>query len=284
MWKYLQDIYENPLEVTITRKEKIEKKYGSLESLLRNLLLPVESKNAIIDLLKEMVLIILPIITFGVVFMTVISGSMYPTIHTGDSMLASNIYYGGKFSAITFNKWWYSKKSLIKFAKPRKGHIIVFKDDIDKDKTWVKRIIGEPGETIQFKNGILHINDIPVKLKFKNNHYWLKEKGEYSGPYMEFEETLPNGISYSIIWQQKGIHRNTPKYYIPEGYYFMVGDNRDNSADSRSTLGFVPEENISGRVMFIMLHHQYGFLGTLFGNPLLWIKGFDLSRIFKKLN
>jgi signal peptidase I len=281
--KYLKAIYKDPLKVTIHRRNKIEKEYGSLESLLRTLLLPVESKNAILDILKELVLIILPIITFGVVFMNVISGSMYPTIQTGDSLLASNIYYGGKFSAITFNKWWYSNKSLIKFGKPRKGHIVVFKDDIDKDKTWVKRIIGEPGETIQFKNGILHINDIPVKLKFKTNHYWLKEKGEYSGPYEEFEETLPNGISYSIIMQKNGIHRNTPKYYIPEGYYFMVGDNRDNSADSRSVLGYVPAENISGRVMFVVLHHQHGFIGTLFGNPILWVKGFDFSRIFKKI-
>ena len=83
--------------------------------------------------------------------------------------------------------------------------------------------------------------------------------------------------------QKKRIHFNTPKYHIPKGYYMMVGDNRDNSADSRSVLGFVKEETISGRAMFVLLHHQHGFFGTIVGNPRLWITGFRFSRFFKQL-
>ena len=280
---YFTSIYENPLEVTRERKDRNMKEYNSLESFLRSVLLPVEVGKALKEFFLDIILVLLPIITFGVVFSTVVSGSMYPTVHTGDSILFSNIYYGGKYTGSSFNKWFHSNKSLIKFAKPQKGHIVAFRDDIDIDKVWVKRIIGEPGDTIQFKNSILHINNVPVKLTFLNNHYWLKEKGEYSGPYEEYKETLPNGISYSIIMQKKRMHANTPKYNIPEGYYMMVGDNRDNSADSRSVLGFVKEETISGRAMFILIHHQHGFLATIVGNPILWIKGFNFSRFFKQL-
>lgn len=280
---YLKSLLNNPLEINIERKDRDTKEYSSLESFLRSILLPVEIGKTLKEFFRDIILVIIPIMTFGIVFSTVVSGSMYPTVHTGDSILFSNIYYGGKYTALSFNKWFHSNKSIIKFAKPRKGHIVAFKDHIDIDKTWVKRIVGEPGDTIQFKNSILHINDVPVKLKFLNNHYWMKEKGEYSGPYEEFEETLPNGISYSIIMQKKRMHINTPKYHIPEGYYMMVGDNRDNSADSRSVLGFVKEETISGRAMFILVHHQHGFFSTIFGNPILWVKGFNFSRFFKQL-
>ena len=285
MINYLKSIIRHPLEVSIERRVEIEKEYGALESLLRSILLPVESKKAIKEIFRDFFLILMPILTLGVVHMTVISGSMYPTIHTGDSLLASNIYYGGKFTAIPFNKWFHSNLSLFNFGKPRRGDIVVFRTPIDVDKTFVKRLIGEPGDIIQFKNGILFINHVPVKLKFKNNHYLLKEHGKTSGPFEEFEETLPNGVSYSIIHQKNNWnHRNTPEYHVPKDCYFMIGDNRDNSADSRSLLGFVESKYISGRVMFVWIHHQYGLLGTLVGNPLLWLRGFDFSRFFKNLN
>lgn len=284
MFKYLKSIWLNPLEVTINRLKKTNKEYGALESFLRSILLPTETGKALKEAVKDILFVILPIIIFGVVFSTVISGSMYPTLHTGDSILFSNIYYGGKVTGLAYNKWYHNNLSLINFAKPKKGHIVAFKDNIDIDKIWVKRIIGEPGDTIQFKNSILYINDQPVKLKFLHNHYWVKEKGEYNGPYEFFEETLPNGISYNVIMKKNKMHINTPKYHIPKGYFFMVGDNRDNSADSRSILGFVSEETISGRAMFIVWHHQHGIFSTLFSlDLLLWIKGFNFNRFFKQL-
>jgi signal peptidase I len=286
---FLIQVVRNPLEVTIERNLQVIKEYGMLESLLRSILLPVESKKAIKEIFRDFFLILLPICTFFVIFSSVISGSMYPTLHTGDYVLASNAYYGGKFTAIQYKGWlsdhmWmrcHSNLSLFKFARPKKGHIILFSSPIDRDKVWSKRIVGEQGETVQFKNGILFINDIPVKLKFKNNNYILKEHGKIEGIYQELEETLPNGVSYSIIWNSnKSSHRTTPKYLIPPNCYFVVGDNRDNSADSRSLLGFIHEKHISGRVMFVWIHHQYGIFGTLIGNPLLWIKGFNFKRFF----
>jgi signal peptidase I len=263
----------------------VEKEYGALESFLRSILLPVESKKALKDLLRDFFLVLLPLLTFGVVSMTVVSGSMYPTIQTGDSLLASNIYYGGKFTAIPFNKWFHSNLSIFKFARPQQGHIIVFRDKVDVDKVWVKRIIGVEGDTIQFKNGIVYINSIPAKLKFKSNHYLLQERGKVTGPFLELEETLPNGTKYSIIWHMDStLNRTTPIYHVPKGCYFVVGDNRDNSADSRSMLGFISEESISGRVIMVAFHHSIGIFGTLFGNPILWLKSFDFSRFFKQLN
>lgn len=277
---YIKSIIAKPLEVTLQRNEKAIKEYGSLESLLRSVLLPVESKKTIKILLRDFFLILLPVLTLCVVPMTVISGSMSPTMLTGDSLLASNIFYGGKWTSMFWNKYYHSNASLFRFAKPQKGHIVVFRNEADMDKVFVKRIIGEPGDTVQFKNKILYINNLAVKLEFKHNNYYLTERGKTTGPYKLFEETLPNGIKYNVIWSNDSLHRNTPKYVIPKGCFMVIGDNRDNSADSRSMLGFVEEKHIMGRVMFVWAHHQYGLFSTLFGDFRLWIKGFNFSRFF----
>lgn len=284
MKNYFKNLFQNPLEVTLKRNIQQEKKYGSIESFIRSVFLPVESKKALKDLFIDLVLIFIPIITFGVVMMTVVSGSMYPTIHTGDMLIASNIYYGGKFTATPFNKWYHSNLSLLSLAKPKKGDIVAFRSPIDDEKIFVKRILAEPGETIQFKNGVFYINDKPVKLEFISSNYLLEEKGEKSGPFLKFKETLPNGISYEVIFKSHSVsHCNTPKYLVPKDCYFLIGDNRDNSADSRSILSFVESKYISGRVICVFFHHQYGILGTIFGNPIAWIKGFRLSRTFINL-
>lgn len=287
MINYIKDIISNPLKVTIVRNQNEEKEYGALESLLRSIFLPVESKKAIKELLRDILLVLLPILTFFVVSTTVVSGSMYPTIFTGDMLIASNIVYGGKFTAFPSNNYYHSNKKLIKYMKPDRGHIVILKSPVDIKKSFVKRIIGIPGDRIKIIDGIIHINGKSVKLKFIQSKYYVKEHGKYLGPFQEFEETLPNGISYHVIFRNiigNGPNDNTQEFIVPKGCYFVMGDNRHESADSRSFFGFIEEKYINGRVIFVLLHHQHGILGSLVGNPKLWVTGFDISRIFKKLS
>jgi signal peptidase I len=213
---------------------------------------------------------------------------MYPTVHTGDMLVASNIYYGGKFTAFPGNNYFHSNLRLFSLApKPERGHIIVLKDPVDIQKSFVKRIIGIPGDRIQLINGVIHINKVPVKLRFIRSDYYVREKGKYTGPYQEFEETLPNGTSYSVIFKYhigESSHDTTQEFIIPEKCYFVMGDNRQESADSRSLFGLIEEKYINGRVICVLFHHQHGFFASLIGNPKSWFTGFDFSRTFLNLN
>lgn len=286
--EYLKELKNDPLAVTIKRNEKEEKEYGALESFLRSIFLPVESQKAIKELLRDVLLILLPLLTFVVVSTTVVSGSMYPNVHTGDMLVASNIYYGGKISAFPGNSYFHTNARLIPTApKPDRGHIVILKSPIDIKKSFVKRIIGIPGDRIQLIRGIVHINGKPVKLRFIRSDYYVREKGKYMGPYEEFEETLPNGASYRVIFKNQignSPHDTTQEFIIPQGCYFVMGDNRQESADSRSMFGVIEEKYINGRVMFVLVHHQHGIIGSLLGNPKLWFTGFDFKRIFFNLN
>jgi len=286
--EYLKEMMGNPLAVTITRQEKEQKEYGTLESIFRSILLPIESQKALKELLRDLLLIFLPLLTFLVVGTVVVSGSMYPTVHTGDMLIASNIYYGGKFTAFPGNQYFHSNSRLLPFApKPDRGHIVILKDPVDIKKSFAKRIIAIPGDTIQVLRGVVHINNQPVKLRFIRSDYYLKEKGKYKGPYEQFRETLPNGVSYNIIFKHRignSSNDTTEKFVIPKGYYFVMGDNRQESADSRSLFGIIEEKYINGRAIMVLAHHQHGFFTSLFGDPISWLKGFNFNRIFLDLN
>jgi signal peptidase I len=140
-------------------------------------------------------------------------------------------------------------------ADPKLGEIAVFRSDITPDTDYIKRVIGIPGDRIQMKEGILHINDVPCPLE-PHGEYEAVNDDETVFKAAQYIETLPNGQRHLIIKQVPfGAAKmdNTPVYTVPAGHYFMMGDNRDGSNDSRSqeVVAYIPLENFVGRASFI---------------------------------
>jgi len=176
------------------------------------------------------------------------SGSMIPTLLVGDYLFVSKASYG------------YSRHSLplslpiipdrIFFTEPERGDVAVFKLPTDNSTDYIKRIVGLPGDTIQVKGGILHINGKAVKRE-RAGEFVLHDG--WTGRFHRvprYVETLPNGKKHFIIEEtDDGYGDNTPVYTVPEGHYFGMGDNRDRSKDSRylDEVGYIPRANLVGR-------------------------------------
>ena len=193
------------------------------------------------------------------------SSSMYPTLKVGDYIFVSKLSYGyGKYS---FNfGLGFGEKTFISccpidfpgrkvFAElPERGDVAVFKLPTNTEIDYIKRVIGLPGDRIQMKEGVLHINDVAVP-KSRIEDYVDSDEGGGSGrPIPQYLETLPNGVTYRVLDEVEfGAGDTTDVYVVPEGHYFMMGDNRDNSQDSRylDAVGYVPVENFVGRADII---------------------------------
>ena len=137
---------------------------------------------------------------------------------------------------------------------PKRGDVVVFRLPKDDNVDYIKRVIGLPGDRIQMMDGVLHINDVPVKRERISD--WIDtEEGGRRTVVKRWQETLPNGVSYTTLdmYDGHGFLDNTQVYEVPPGNYFMMGDNRDNSQDSRvlSAVGYVPLENMVGRAQII---------------------------------
>ena len=192
------------------------------------------------------------------------SSSMYPTLKIGDYLFVSKLSYGyGKYS---FNFSMGLGDSTL-FAccpfdfpgrkvladTPKRGDVAVFKLPTDTNIDYIKRVIGLPGDRIQVRDSVLYINDVAVpRVRVED---YVDPSGEGHGtPIPQYRETLPNGVSYNTLdITPTGDADNTPVYEVPEGHYFMMGDNRDNSQDSRylNVVGYVPIENYVGRADII---------------------------------
>ena len=134
--------------------------------------------------------------------------------------------------------------------------MVVFKYPIDNTTDYVKRIVGLPGDRIQMKEGVLYINDKAVPKQRVEDY--IEEVGGQQHRVDQYRETLPNGVSYNVLDRDpEGSLDTTQVFVVPEGHYFMMGDNRDNSADSRADVGYVPFENLVGKVEFLF-YSTYG--------------------------
>ncbi|MGH6872060.1 MAG: signal peptidase I [Rhizomicrobium sp.] len=184
------------------------------------------------------------------------SGSMEPTLQIGDEFIASKFAYGYSRYSLPFGLGPSSQHRLFGSA-PKRGDIVAFQLPSDPDKTLVKRVIGLPGDRIQMIAGRLWIDGKPVELAAAGQGQVEDDMGgKMAVP--RYVETLPGGVKHYILkWMSDGEYDDTAVFVVPTGHYFMMGDDRDNSLDSRAArsaggVGFVPAENLVGRAEFVL--------------------------------
>ncbi len=204
------------------------------------------------------------------------SGSMIPTLLVGDYLFVSKFSYGYSSYSLPLSLPVISDR--VMFTEPKRGDVAVFKLPIDTSTDYIKRIIGLPGDRIQVKNGVLHINGEAVKRERVEDYIVVDSHGSITR-IPRFIETLPNGRQHYILESagDMGSLDNTPEYTVPEGHYFGMGDNRDNSQDSRVmySVGFIPRKNLIGRAEFMF----FSVDGTVW-EFWKWAKTVRFSRIF----
>ena len=201
------------------------------------------------------VLIALVVRTFAFEPFNIPSGSMIPTLLVGDYLFVSKYSYGYSRYSLPWSPPLIDGRILE--SAPERGDVIVFKLPRDNQTDYIKRLIGLPGDRIQVRRGILHINGEPVKrqevAKHEVNRFLTTET------FTEYLETLPNGRQH-LIWESSDRDRldDTQEFRVPAGHYFFMGDNRDNSTDSRvlNNVGYVPAQNLIGRAEFLFFSHN----------------------------
>ena len=204
-----------------------------------------------VKVVVQALLIALVIRTFLFQPFNIPSGSMMDTLLIGDYLFVNKFSYGYSRYSFPFGAAPFSGRVLA--SRPERGDVAVFKLPADNSTDFIKRVIGLPGDKIQMIDGVLHINGEAIPKRRIDDFVDTDKTGkEIRIP--RFVETLPNGVSYEVLDSDPdGFWDNTRVYEVPAGHYFMMGDNRDNSSDSRvlSYVGYVPYENFVGRASII---------------------------------
>ncbi|MEL0231474.1 MAG: signal peptidase I [Hyphomicrobiales bacterium] len=240
-----------------------------------------KSKNSIFENIRTLIYAILIaffIRTFILQPFTIPSGSMLPNLLVGDYLFVSKYSYGYSRYSLPFSP------NIIKdriFARlPERGDVVVFRLPNDTDVDYIKRVIGLPGDKIQIKNGLIYINDEEVSISNYNDNY--KYFAQYNKNTLKNE--ILDGKSHLVLDLETGsLGDNTGIYRVPNDHYFMMGDNRDNSLDSRfiDQVGYVPFENFVGRAEFLFFSSDKSVPLWKIWN---WHKKFRFDRIAKKIN
>jgi signal peptidase I len=227
--------------------------------------------------------------TFGIELFFIPTGSMKQNLLEGDYVFCTKYSYGYSKHTIPFSPNLFEGR--IFSHQPQRGDIIVFKPPHNMDTRYIKRLIGMPGDQIQIIDDVIHINGKPIL-----RHPLGVISGESGKKYKKYQETLPDGKTYySYIMNDRnissfsGYYRNTQVFNVPQGNYFFIGDNRDESMDSRANLGFVPFENFIAKAQFIIFSTEKFFFlengGIIdhINNFIPWISSVRFNRIFNRL-
>ncbi|MDN2567147.1 signal peptidase I [Aquibium sp. A9E412] len=202
-----------------------------------------------VSVIIQALLLALVIRTFLFQPFSIPSGSMRPTLLEGDYLFVTKWAYGYSRHSFPFSPPLFSGR--IWGSEPERGDVAVFRFPPDPSLDYIKRVIGLPGDRIQMREGRLYINGEPVERE-KIGEIDNPDITEVNRPVDVYRETLPNGVSYETLdLTPNALSDNTREYVVPEGHYFMMGDNRDNSTDSRFNVGYVPYENLVGRANII---------------------------------
>ncbi len=240
----------------------------------------VEKKGGVgetISVIVQALLIAIVIRTLLFQPFSIPSGSMRPTLLEGDYLFVTKWAYGYSRHSMPFSPNLFSGR--IFFSEPNRGDVVVFKFPPNPSVDYIKRLIGLPGDRIQVKDGVLYINDVAVPRE-KVGQIDNPDITEVNRPVDVYRETLPNGVSYDTLdIDPNSIGDNTREFTVPAGHYFMMGDNRDNSSDSRFNVGNVPVENLVGRANYIFFSIAGG------ASPLeiwRWPSELRLDRFFNR--
>jgi signal peptidase I len=263
---------------------------------------PVKKEDSFPVFVLKLVIIVVVFRSFLLAPFNIPSESMLPRLQDGDYLLASKWSYGYSKYSLPFSAPLIPDRLFA--SQPEQGDVVIFKQPPLNNIDYIKRVIGLPGDTIQMKEGVLHINgkavpkvrvadfEVPVS---PNTHCQVgfeaqNAKGEPVCRYPRFKETLPNGVSYYVLdlgqaspMNEFGIDAdNTEPQIVPEGHLFLMGDNRDNSMDSRfpavpeKGIGIVPQENLVGKAQVMMFSTDGG---ASWFKPWTWFTATRWSRI-----
>ena len=206
---------------------------------------------------------------------------MEPNLLVGDRLFVSKFSYGYSKHSFPFSPP--IIKGRIFFSNPQRGDVVVFKTPSDNRTDYIKRLIGLPGDSIQFIDGNVYLNNTEILKSIIS-----KEEKIFCGNrdfvVQSFKEKLPNGKSYKVSYGKYHTYENSDKFIVPKDHYFFLGDNRDCSKDSRflSEVGYVHKDNLVGKAQ-ILFFSSNPRIGSLF-NILKWPKILRFERFFKKIN
>ena len=208
------------------------------------------------------------------------SSSMEPNLLVGDRLFVTKFTYGYSRHSFPFSPPILNDRIL--FSKPNRGDVIVFKTPADNRTDYIKRLIGLPGDRVQFISGDLYINEVQIfkDIKSKNDKIYC---GTKTLDVNTFEEKFDNNVKFKTVYSKEFTFQNSDKFLVPDKHYFFLGDNRDCSKDSRflSSVGYVHENNLVGKAQIIFFSSDYR-KGRLF-QFWKWFEIIRFDRFFKKI-
>ena len=241
------------------------------------------SKHYLLDNFKTLIYALIIALIIRSLFLQpfyIPSSSMEPNLLVGDRLFVTKYSYGYSKHSFPFSLPLF--KDRIFSSKPKRGDVVVFKTPADNRTDYIKRLIGLPGDSIQFIDGDVYINDNQLLKSIikKNDEVFC---GNNKMKINLFEEKLPNGKKYLAAYRSNFSFQNSDKFIIPLKHYFFLGDNRDCSKDSRflTSVGYVHENNLVGKAQFIFFSSNYK-IGYIF-EFWKWHKSIKFDRFFKKI-
>ena len=209
------------------------------------------------------------------------SSSMEPNLLVGDRLFVTKYSYGYSRHSFPFSPPIFKNRLLD--SKPKRGDVVVFKTPADNRTDYIKRLIGIPGDQIQFIDSNLYINNSEIlksRISEKDDIYCGKKKIEV----FTFEEILPNGKKYNTAYSKINTFNNSDVFIVPDDHYFFLGDNRDCSKDSRflTSVGYVHKNNLVGKAQLIFFSSDRS-KGSIF-SFWKWNRSIRFERFFKKIN
>ncbi len=241
-------------------------------------------KNYIYDNLKTIVYAIIIAVFIRSLFLQpfyIPSSSMEPNLLVGDRLFVTKYSYGYSKHSFPFSPKLFDGR--IFFNEPHRGDVVVFKTPSDNRTDYIKRLIGIPGDVIQFIDGNLYLNnnEIIKSIVSKNEKIYC---GNGTIETITFQEKLTNSVIYNTAYRKNGSYQNSDKFIVPKDHYFFLGDNRDCSKDSRylGSVGYVHKNNLVGKARFIFFSSDYR-IGSIL-KFWKWKEILRFNRFFKVIN